>query len=193
MKKIFYCLLLINFQSLSAQDLEWFEGSLVLANGQVSVGKIAMEAAHDLIVFQGEQRMVYPAHQINSIHFYDEKADINRRYISLKNDGDGIRPRYQLYELVLSGKATVLRKIKASPFAIRSDAHDFNYFVQYDQEVVPLRQFQKKILPKLLSVSDYRLENYISQHRLTPQPISAIRIIEFFNALVESNEQLARN
>ena len=191
MKKILFCLLLFNFQNLSAQDLEWFEGSLVLVSDEVLVGKIAIEPAHDLIVVEGEQRMVYPAHQIKSVYFYDSAADINRRYVSVRND-DG-RRRFHLYESVLSGKAAVLRRIKSNTFHQRTNVYDFEYFVRYDQEIVPIKQFQKKILPKLLSISDDRLDTYISQQRLTPQPISAIHIIEFFNSLVESTQRLAKN
>ncbi len=54
-KKIFFCLLFLNFQILSAQSLVWFEGSVVLSNCEVLVGKISMKDEHDLILFeQGE-------------------------------------------------------------------------------------------------------------------------------------------
>ena len=64
MKKIFFCLLFINFQNLNAQSQAWFEGSLVLSTCDVLVGKISMRENFDLILFeQGETRMVYPAHK----------------------------------------------------------------------------------------------------------------------------------
>ena len=96
MKKIFCCLLFLNFQILSAQSLVWFEGSVVLSTCEVLVGKISLKGDHDLVLFeQGGTRAVYPAHKIRSLYFYDRGSNINRRYLSLKED-DGVRSSYQI-------------------------------------------------------------------------------------------------
>src|SRR5688572_11402532 len=123
MKKIFICLLILNFQVLRAQTLEWFDGSIVLSTGEVRVGTISPEASHDLILFQqGELRMVYPAHAIKAFYFYDKPADINRRYVSLKEQA-GVQVRHALYEVVISGDVSVVRRKKMTAFPKNTDAN----------------------------------------------------------------------
>jgi hypothetical protein len=194
MKKIFLCLLLLNFQLLLAQKLEWFEGSVVLPNNEVRVGVICLEAAHDLILFQqGESRTVYPAHELKSLYFYDKPADINRRYMSLRTE-DGALVRHQLYEIVVSGDVSVLRRKKFDAFTTDTGADDYAYFALYDYELTPLNKFNRKIFPRLRSRSNEQLEKFISTNRLTTNQLAnSIRIIEYYNSIVKNGEPFARN
>ena len=193
MKKIFFCLLFLNFQILSAQSLVWFEGSVVLSNCEVLVGKISLKDDHDLILFeQGETRTVYPAHKIRSLYFYDRGSNINRRYLSLKEDY-GVRSSYHLYEIVVTGKVDVLRRKKMTAFSEHPSELDFNYFVRYNDELTALRKFKKKVFPQLRSEPDTRLENFIAANKLRADlPTNAIRIIEYYNSLVKVDEPIAR-
>jgi len=194
-KKIFFCLLLLNFQNLSAQALEWYQGCLVLANNEVLLGEIAIKPEHDLVIFQhGESRMVYPAHRIKSMYFHDASSDINRRYISLVTLRANGPPVYHLFEIVIKGEVTVVRRHKESLFSIHADALDFNYHILYKDELTPLRNFNKKIFPQLVSLSDKRLEEFILTNRLTAHhAVNTIRIIDFYNGLITTDESLARN
>ena len=194
MKKIFFCLLLLNFQNLNAQTLEWFEGSLVLSNGDVLTGKTSIAPEHDLILFQqGESRMVYPAHRIQSLYFYDKASNINRRYISLTKFHSG-RPSYQLYEVIIKGEVSVVRRKKENTFSVHADALDFNYFILYNNALTPLRKFKKKIFPQLLTSSGNRLEEFISINRLIANhAANTLTIIEFYNGLIKTEGSLARN
>jgi hypothetical protein len=191
-KKIFFCLLLLNFQIVSAQSLKWFDGSLVLATCEVLVGKISLND-HDLILFeQGESRMMYPAHKVRALYFYDAESNMNRRYLSLKRD-DGIRSTYHLYEMVITGKIDVLRRKKTSAFSKHADALDFNYFVRYNDELSALSKFKRKVLPALCPEPDTRLENFISANSLRPDlSPNIIRIIKYYNSLVQAGETVAR-
>ena len=60
------------------------------------------------------------AHKIRSLYFYDRGNNINRRYLSLKED-DGVRSSYHLYEIVITGKVDVLRRKKMSAFSEHPD------------------------------------------------------------------------
>ncbi len=193
MKKIFFCLLFINFQILNAQSLVWFEGSLVLATCEVLVGKISIKDDHDLILFeQEEKRTVYPAHKIRSLYFYDRGSNINRRYLSLKEDY-GVRSSHHLYEVVVTGKVDVLRKKKRSAFSEHPSELDFNYFIRYNDDLIALRKFKKKVFPQLRSDPDTRLENFITANKLRADlPTNAIRIIEYYNSIVKVDEPIAR-
>lgn len=193
MKKIFFCLLLLNFQDLQSQSLKWYEGSVVLASNKVLTGKIAIEPVRDIILLQeGDLRTVYPAHKIQSLYFYDEVADINRRFISMK-DQDIIRTRYEFFEIVLQGEVIVLRRQKTKAFNL-SDALDFTYHVKYKNEFVLLRKFTRKIYPQLVMLHDTRLEDFISENGLKANTdANSIRIIEFYNRLIRSDDAIAKH
>lgn len=194
MKKITICLLVLNFQLLQAQELEWFEGSVVLQNDEVRVGTISLEAAHDLILFQeGASRMVYPAHAINSIYFYDKAANINRRYIARKIN-HGVQTSYQFYEIVISGDVSVLRRQKNIAFKKNSNANDYNYFTLYKNQLTPLNKFEKEIYPQLRLSSNEEFEAFHSTYKpATNELVNSIQIIEFYNSIVKDGEPMARN
>jgi len=192
-KSIFFSLLFVNFQILLAQEQVWFEGSLVLPTCEVFVGKISLQPEFDLVLFEhGASRMVYPAHKIRSLYFYDYEKNFNRRFIVWKTD-DGVRSSYHLYEIIISGRVDVLRRKKDSSFSNQTDPLDFNYFVRCENELISLKKFRKKVYPQLRSQSDSRLESFIADNKLrTNQPDNAIRIIEYYNTLVKSDESFAR-
>ena len=138
-------------------------------------------------------RTVYPAHKIRSLYFYDRGSNINRRYLSLKED-HGVRSSYHLYEIVVTGQVDVLRRKKMSAFSGHSSELDFNYFTRYNDELTALRKFKKKVFPQLRSEPVTRLENFIAANKLRADlPPNAIRIIEFYNSLVKTAEPVARN
>ena len=191
MKKIFFCLLLLNFQHLQSQSLKWYEGSVVLASAKVLTGQISIEPMHDIILLQeGDLRTVYPAHKIQSLYFYDGSANINRRFISVK-DPDIIKTGYQFFEVVLQGEVSVLRRQKAKAFSL-SDASDFAYYVKYKNEFVPLQQFTRTIYPLLVTLPDTRLKDFISENGLKANnKANSIRIIEYYNRLIRSDDIIA--
>lgn len=195
MKKVLFCLLLVTFQNLFAQEVRWFKGSLVLSDSKILIGEIAMEPDHDLILYQHDgSRMVYPAHRIQSLYFFDKSANVNRRYVSLLQFEDDIHTRYKLYEVVISGKVSVLRRKKSNALSIYADQLDFNYFIKFNGVLTPLRKFNRKFFNQLLSHADKRLEDFIETNRLTANnDINTMQIIEFYNSLIKSDESLAKN
>lgn len=194
MTKIFFCLLLLNAQRILAGDLEWFDGSLVLLNGEVRVGRIALEIDHDMVLFEEQgSRTVYPAHKIKSLYVYDKNSDINRRYVSLKQQ-DGARSDHHLYEIVIAGEVDIIRRKKSALLSMEGDALDYNYFIRYDDVLTPLKKFKKNVYPMLQAQSGKRLDIFIAMNRLQSNlPINSIRIIEYYNTLFVADESLARH
>lgn len=194
MTKILICLLLLNFQNLKAQSLKWFEGSLVLSSCEVLVGEIAFQPQHDLILFQiGSSRMVYPAFRLKSLYLFDNEANINRRYVSLRERSNA-RTSFHLYEVVTTGQVEVLRRMKVNSLSTSNSELNYNYFIKYNDAMVPLKKFGRKIFPKLISSSDGKLDDYVSTHNLHKYNMAnAIQIIEHYNRLVKSPETLASN
>ena len=182
MEKILFCLLLLNIDIAFAQNISWVEGSLVIHNDEVLVGQIHTEVKHDLVLFQRENTlMVYPAHLIKAFHFYDRKTNVNRRFVSL-SDQNTKRREYHLYEVVVPGEITVFRRKKASAFSNHADALDYNYFIYYNNSLLPLVKFASTIFPNMLTGSDKTVKRFISENRLKPYSAAgAIRIIKFYN------------
>ena len=180
MKKIFLCLLLVNSFSANAQSLKWYDGSVVLASGDVIVGRMVVDPFLDVVLFQeNDKRTVYPAHKVRSLYYYDDSYDINRRFIALK-EKTLPHNHYQLFEIVVRGEVNVLRK-QQTRFLNPSDALDFTYYVSYRDDVVLLRKFGKKIYPQLKSSME-KLDDYVSANHLREYDSSnSIKIIEFYN------------
>ncbi len=180
MKKIFFCLLLVNCVHTKAQSLKWFEGSVVLTSGDVIVGKMVIEPSLDVLLVQQENaRIVYPAHKIKSFYYYDESSDINRRFVSLR-DKSTLHNHNQLFEIVLQGEVNVLRRQKTRSLK-PSDALDFTYYVTYQDDVMLLKKFGKKVYPQLVSTME-RLDDFVvSNHLRAYDDSNSIRIIEYYN------------
>lgn len=193
MKKLFFCLLLINSSELIGQHLHWCEGSMVLSSGKVLLGKLSFEPLQGVILFEeqgADNRNVFTAHQAKSLFFYDDLADINRRYISINRHRN--RADFSFFEIVLQGEVSVLRRqrIKTST---PSDALGFDYFSFYNDTVYPLRNFNRQIYPQLAVSGNELLAGYIRENGLQARGIeNAIRIIERYNHLIRSEEPMAK-
>jgi hypothetical protein len=139
----------------------------------------------------GEKVTVYPAHKIQNVFYYDQNADINRKFVSIANREHGYA-EYQLFEIVLRGPVTVLRKER---FHLNHEDHeDFNYFTLYRDEVLPIKQFRKKVYPHLSDYDPFKFSAYEVKERLNLNSTKdAISLIKFYNQLVRNSNSLARS
>jgi hypothetical protein len=190
---LFFCLLLLNAVSLFAREIVWHEGSVVLKTKEVLVGEVSIEPAYDLILHRVEGRVeVYPAHKIQSLHFYDEEANINRKFISLKQEG--VFNHHQLYEVVLWGAVNVYRKQKAWTGNSPSDADGFNYYVSYRDHLNDIHKFRDRVYPYLLESAGSLLSVFMDENNLNPNlSASAITIAQFYNILKKEDQLLAKH
>jgi hypothetical protein len=132
-----------------------------------------------LLIQQNDIRTVYPAHKIKSVYYYDDSSDINRRFISLR-DKSMLYNHHQLFEIVVHGEVSVLRRQKARSMK-PSDALDFTYYVSYRDDVMLLKKFGRKVYPQL-KLSMEELEDFVAANHLRVYDNSnSIRIIEYFN------------
>ena len=192
MKKIFFCLLLVNPLTTKAQSLKWYDGSVVIATGNVIIGKMAVEPSLNvLLVEQNNIRTVYPAHKIKSLYYYDDFADINRRFISLR-DKSTLHNHYQLFEIVVQGEVSVLRK-QETRYLKPSDALDFTYYVDYRDDLMLLKKFGKKVYPQLKSSME-TLDDFVSSNHLREYDSSnSITIIEYYNRQLRADMITAKH
>lgn len=192
MKVLFVCVLVVSFHTLHSQSLMWHEGVLVLSNNEILRGKFAIEQLHDIVLYRNDiVSEVFPAHKVRSLFFYDEKENINRRFVSVKQN-DMSRPWYQIYEVVVAGEVAVMRRKKASEKHL-SNTSSFTYYIQYQDSLIPFGKFTKQIYPILSTNMGSCLDEYIRKNRLrTYHMASSIQIIEFYNQSSRSTEVQAR-
>jgi hypothetical protein len=191
-KIILACLLLINFTTLRGQPLKWHSGSVVLESGQVITGRMSIEPLHHLILFENDTaRTVYPSHSIKSVYFYDELNNINRKFLSVRC-GNSVRKHYELFEIVIQGDVTFLRQQKFKT-NMPSDAFDFAYYVLYEDDMVYLQKFRTKIYTQLLARAGESMKRFLAVNNIkTIDDENSIRIIDFFNGLIKSDETIAK-
>lgn len=173
--------------SVSAGKLVWHKGSVVLAaEDQVITGEISLEPAREVIFFRtGESVVTYPAHKIKSFRFYDSVAGFNRSFISLKENHGAVR-RYHLYEYVVPGTFSVVKKVK-STLNKNDDKHsnDSNFYILHRKNLVGISKFRTHVYPEMLSSNHDEVLSYVHRNNLDLNlPGNVIMIIKFFNTEV---------
>ncbi|HEX5171809.1 MAG TPA: hypothetical protein VFW11_21670 [Cyclobacteriaceae bacterium] len=175
----------------AGKPLTWYEGAVVLADQQVLTGQVAVHPRQNIIMFRsGDQQTVYPAHKIQNVFYYDEQFNINRKFVSIANRDHGYA-KYELYEIVLRGEVSVLRKERIH--LDLNDQLDFNYFVMYQDEVLPIKQFNKRVYPHLIDCDSFTFSRFIEREHLNPNSLrDAISMIKYYNRMVSHSSSLAR-
>ncbi len=191
MKKLL-TICLLSFNSIVfAEQLQWYEGVVVLKNAQVLNGEVSVNALHDLVIFKsGEKVMVYPAHKIKAFYYYDTAANINRRFLSLI-ESNTLFKVYHLYEVVLWGDVSVLRMQKkhVSTEYENMDKYGYDYFIQMGDDLTPIIRFRKQVYPELLKGSHDKIMSFVHEKKLNPNlASSAIQIIKFYNSIASVKE-----
>lgn len=191
MKAFLIGLLFVNFCASATHEVAWHEGSVVLRNHQVLTGTVAIDAVHDLVLHKAEAQVnVYPAHKVMWLYFYDEAANINRRFMTWPVTA-AMRMPSQLYEVVLQGDIMVLRKPRDIQTTPAIDG--YHYFIRYNAGLLPLYAFKRKIYPQLLAETNGQLDDFREARKLDPMQIAdAIRLIEFYNLQVRAGNVMAK-
>jgi hypothetical protein len=192
-RKLVLIFFLVSFQETFSEPLSWYDGSLVLKNDNVLTGRISVNQDYNLVLFKsGDQHLVLPASKIQTLYFYDAKANINRRFTSIQQRVNTYTS-YKLYEIVLNGEVSVLRRLTPS-LADRDEQHNsYHYFVRLGDEPVGLHRFRAKIYPYLQKTC-ISLKAHIREKHWNPNNHAhAVLIIDYYNHEVRHKKELARH
>ncbi len=185
MRQIFFIVVLVQSLGGFCQELIWESGVLITKNNEVLTGSLVYHAAHDAVLLKHNEKVdFYPAHKIQSLRFYDSKAEINRQFVSFeKNEFFSANA---LVEIVINGSVKIIRRLKSriDELGRANDANDFEYYILANAKIVRLEKFKAKILPILLEAHSFEMKNFIEQESIDLNTkVAAFSLIKEHNRL----------
>ncbi len=191
--RIFVLVSLLGCFGFSQAEVTFHDGVVVLRTGEIVSGKISVASFQLALVEKDGVRQVYPAHLVDKIRFYDEEHNINRKFISVQCN---IANEFSLYEKIVVGAAIVLRKPKfltwqSSPISVL-DHKQFEYFVMWEDEIVPINQVKRTFFNNWDRMVADELSSYVKDKRLNLYDTAdVIRLIKYYNQSVRRKLLLA--
>ncbi len=187
MGRILLTVFVLAFFGAFAQEDKWYPGAVVGADNEVIVGSLLFQHEHDLVVVRSLLGTdVLPSWQIISFRYYDSAANLNRRFISLRDKE--ISERARLYEVVVAGNVLVVRREKYHSGGEVPDRDGFCYYFVRGGRIVSLMRFRTELYPEIRSI----LARPEREMRLNPnRPDHAIRYIQLYNQLKSDMRLLA--
>lgn len=179
-------LLLISVAGRGEVPVTWYEGVVVLKTNEVMVGEVFIQPSLNVVLFRSSGKTsFFPAGKISYVNFNDGKVNMPRKFIAQISKLNG-REMANLYEVVLQGEMSVVRKPKGSVVhgAEMDDVRSFDYFILWNNNLLKLSDFKRSIYPSMAEDSGW-LKNIAQKERLDPNHASdAIRLIHFYNERV---------
>lgn len=179
--RFFVILILLCTRLVEAQPVRWFSGAIVLDSGKVLCGTMSVNQIHDMVLFQKAEKVdVYAAHKVQFVHFFDGKANVNRKFISVLQKQEA-SSKYLLYEIVLNGEMSVMRKASGPQIESDDEVHKFKYFILFRGEIYPLNKFRSTLYP-LLAKSSESVVSYVKRNDLNiNSPADIINVLKYCN------------
>lgn len=155
----------------------------MLKDNKVLVGRVTIQPALNVILFQSEDRSAfYQLDRVDYVTYHDQDANLSRKFLSLSLPAND-RNSHHLYEVVLSGRISVIRKPRSAYIPEVTDVGSFDYFVMENGRAIELTQFRKKVFPAMeASCNKSQLKSFMREKGLDPNDNKdALRLIEYFN------------
>ncbi len=183
------------FPSVEREKEIAYEGTIVLETNEIVTGLFYFEEKMNLLYKRKQTGLeIFPIYKVKALYFYDARENINRRYIKLANDKSRSNFPNQLYEVVLAGELKVLRKRKTYDFPDKGEsseltkaeenAYNYHYFIQFNEDLVEMCDFSKKVLPHMRNQHPRELGLLLKEYDWNiHQASGAIRLIDEYNQL----------
>ncbi|MDQ3394711.1 MAG: hypothetical protein M3512_11450 [Bacteroidota bacterium] len=190
---IFYVLLISsNVLSKNIQP-DWNEGNVMLESEGYFTGWIFLDTKNDfLLLKKGDQIKAYPALKVKKLQVFDDDLKVYRDYITYDLPLTKGLSKKIFLEVVLLGEISIYRKEKAIPSSnLKAEGtseyrtkHDYVYYAEVDNDLLPLSNFRKCVFPLLVQLTQeevlqFKKENKLKSHNLAHQII----LIDYCNSL----------
>jgi hypothetical protein len=164
-----------------------YDGVIIDARQEVILSQLMLEPAFDAVIYKPTldtaTRIILPAHRVRSFRYFDVHNNINRQFISIRQDGV-----YRFYEVVIFGEVKVVRRLKKGVLSWEADeGHDYDFFCSFRNELVDLKKFKAAVVPHLVQVYGQDLADFIDQNRFRFHDVAAV-----FAVVKRCNELTAR-
>jgi hypothetical protein len=180
---IIFLFLLTGFAANSRSSLQWHEAVVVLNDHEVLVGEVVIQPSFDIVLFKaGSERTYYPVSKISYINMREDGINVPRKFVTHTERENG-RSVVSLYEVVLQGEISVLRKPNGKTLPGFDDAFSFEYFTKHEASVLKLASFKRKVYPRIERFyAEKGLSQYLRKEHLDPSsPADAIKLIGMYN------------
>jgi hypothetical protein len=170
----------------------WYPGTLTLKSQTVLKGEISVRVDYNVVFLRKDQDLVvYPAHKVQSVVVYDAEEKKNRSFTSLQF-AVGAATANNLYEVVVDGEISVLRKQRVLWYSVHLEIPEEDYYVWRENQLVSLYHFTRKEFPRLVKASNGNMKFFMKSHKLNPKRMrDMIEILGYYNEQRLSESQLA--
>ena len=185
---------------IAGDKFQWHSGKIILEDNSEIAGEISYNYRHGVIMLKNEKgtTKAYSAAQASYFEFFDDVMQVPRRYISLPFYTEANYASQMFFELIMEGEVAVFRKEKKNINLEFIRQHDnenftryhasFDYYFFENGKFTSLKDFAKKMLPKIKQHYELEISNFIEANELdTATGIHAILIIDFYNSLVDAD------
>ncbi len=193
-------LLVLSSFSLPAQQAGWYKGVAYLNNNEVVSGKLSYDPELKLLQCKSDGVVkVFAPHKVKLFQYYDDELACNKVFASYDNPvAEGGRLK-SFYEVVLTGKITLLRAdpkirvkqvsvkpgpeagVKAPAFSTYVETTVYNYYFLYEDRLLKVDNFKDE-LKSLLEQSPVDFDAFIADHNLNLKDIyDVVKIISHYN------------
>jgi hypothetical protein len=113
---------------------------------------------------------------------HDNDVKFPRKFLSLQQEEQG-RLISKLYEVVLQGEFSVIRKPRGASLPHTNDVHSYDYFIKDNESIIRFSDFRKKVYPAIESYyTPKRLMKFLNEEQINPSlPADVIKLIGMYN------------
>jgi hypothetical protein len=178
-KTLFLGFFLTVFGTYGFDSPAWHEGMIVMKDGQVHRGKLAIHS-FELALFKTQTGLeAFSPQKVKAVYYFDPHYNFYRKFVSV--DMRWGRPA-RFYEVVVNGKLGIVRKLRAPYVSCdkRSDKNDYDYYLKQGSKLVSLKDFKQ--VYKNIADHNPLLAQEVKLKKLNPAvEADAIRIVQLLN------------
>ncbi|MDW7693799.1 hypothetical protein R9C00_03495 [Flammeovirgaceae bacterium SG7u.111] len=201
---LFLALTLANLQLLASPitNTTWYSGEIYFENGTTSSGEIHYNSQKGIVLLKNQDAIkAYSNQKISAFLFVDPQLNTIRRFIAIGQNQKGF------FEVIVDGYCPVLRK--AQKYAYLDASHvsnehlsdeersqheqTFDYYMLYQGELIPIRFFQKNVLPLLRKDFKNEINGFMETYQLKTRSLTHnLMVINHYNQLKRRTKDLTQ-
>ncbi|MBT28255.1 MAG: hypothetical protein CMO01_01250 [Thalassobius sp.] len=183
---LFSILLTLNSSTVTDR-VYWHEGAVTLKNNLSLTGEISFNEDHTEIKYKSAlYEKTFMLNELAAFTFTDYELGIERYFIT-----EAEEEKTALYEVIVEGRLPVYRKLREeldNPFSNSLTEEDYDFFIKKENELVKIRDFETKILPKITWEFPFEIRNFVYTYNLKIKITGHIVLImQHYNALTSPN------